>query len=50
MVKEYSAKFTRLARYATFVIQNDELKERLFEDGLQDEIGKKINTVQYKTY
>ena len=45
IVIEYSSIFTRLALYATSMIQDDELKARLFEDGFRDEIRRGINIV-----
>ena len=49
-VREYLAKFTRLAQYATSMIQDNDQKSKLFEDGLWHEIRKIINILHYKTY
>ena len=47
---EYEADFTNLAVYAPYLVANDEMKERKFEEGLKYEIRKIVRPFQLPTY
>ena len=49
-VAEYEADFTNLAVYAPYLVANDEMKARKFEEGLKHEIRKIVRPFQLPTY
>ncbi|XP_028097987.1 uncharacterized protein LOC114297720 [Camellia sinensis] len=50
LVAEYESKFTRLARFATYIIPMEDRKERKFEAGLDEEIKGKIKVMKLPNY
>ncbi|XP_028112026.1 uncharacterized protein LOC114310276 [Camellia sinensis] len=50
IVVEYEAQFTKLARFAPYIVDIDYKKARKFERGLPDSILEKINVLQVQKY
>ena len=49
-VADYQTDFTNLAVYAPYLVANDEMKARKFEEGLKHEIRKIVSPFQLPTY
>ncbi|XP_058207681.1 uncharacterized protein LOC131320822 [Rhododendron vialii] len=49
-VTEYAAKFTRLSRFATYVVDTEDRKARKFEGGLKDDFKTKVKLLKLPTY
>ncbi|KAF7141664.1 hypothetical protein RHSIM_Rhsim06G0042800 [Rhododendron simsii] len=49
-VTEYAAKFTRLSRFATYVVDTEDKKARKFEGGLKDDFKTKVKLLKLPTY
>jgi hypothetical protein len=49
-VAEYEIEFSRLARYASIYVQNDEVKARGFEEGLKQSIKARVKVFELKSF
>ncbi|GMH24201.1 hypothetical protein Nepgr_026044 [Nepenthes gracilis] len=49
-VAEYDSKFTELSRYASFMVEDEEMKVRRFFHGLRDDIRRHLSTLTLTTY